>query len=290
MERNLRSTFGQEYKRYTPEYRDGYNVTTSQQGYDRYQQITGLPSWVEGQELQTTSLEDILSGGQKVLVNKEFKLGIIISKSQMEDNQYKDMFRMTTLLARGGRETVELIAAAEYNNGFTSATSGDGQAIFSASHPLYKSGGTQSNLNTAAALSYTSLWAAITAASQAVDAAGLRVNLTLGRIVLIVPPALEKVASDLFFNQNIAGTANRDTNTLKQTGRNWTYNVNHFLTSTTAWFLYFPDVMDGMIFQWRINPQFNQDEQFSQGTRYEGRERFSVGCGDYLAVAGNAGA
>lgn len=290
LERNLRSTFGQEYKRYEAEYREIFNAVTSNTAQDRYQHITGLPSWPQGYELQTATLEEMRSGGQKVLVNKEYKMGIIVSKSQMEDNLYKDMFKMTQLLGRGGRETVEINAAAVYNNAFASETSADGQYVCDTGHPLYDgTGGTQSNAQTAAALSFTSFWTMVTAASTLTDTMGLTVNLTMGRMVLVVPPALEKVAADLYYNQNVGGTANRDVNTLNKT-RRWTYSVNHYLTSTTAWFIYFPDVMDGMTFQWRINPQFNSDVQFSQGTRFEGRERFAAGCPEWLGVNGNAGA
>ena len=291
--RDIRAIVGHKYKEFAPEYTNQFTKVPSKMSSERYNLVGGLGIWPQKEELADFSLDSLVAGPRTEMVNLEYGLGAIVSQTMLEDQQYPEILNMMAMLARSGRETIELSAVQVYVNGFTD-TGADGQALFSNSHPCYKATvqyGTTvfDNLVTSGALSHTTFWDAIDQAAAFVDDAGNHINVTMGRMVLIVPQPLERIAADLMFNQNVAGTADNDINTVKKAGHQWSYAVNHYTTDLTAWYLYFPDVDNGMIFQWRIQPQFYKDETFGRGHRFEGRMRFIPGYVDQRAVVGNAG-
>jgi hypothetical protein len=131
------------------------------------------------------------------------------------------------------------------NNGFTAAyNGGDGVALFSYSHPLV-SGGVNSNTpSTQADLNETSLENAVIQIAAWTDERGLLIAAKPTK--LIVPPALQFVATRLLETELRVGTTDNDINAIKNNGSiPEGYTVNHFLTDTNAWFLT-TDVPNGM--------------------------------------------
>ena len=149
------------------------------------------------------------------------------------------------MLFRSMAYTKQVKAAAVLNNGFTAGyTGGDGQTLFSNAHPLV-SGGTNSNIpSTAADLNETSLEAAVIQISLWTDERGLLIAAKPKK--LIVPPALQFVATRLLETELRVGTTDNDINALKNNGSvPEGYTINHFLTDSNAWFLT-TDVPNGM--------------------------------------------
>ena len=175
------------------------------------------------------------------------------------------------------------------SNGFNSAyTGGDGQALFSTAHPLV-SGGTNSNTPaTAADLNETSLEAAVIQISLWTDERGLLIAAKPRK--LIVPPALQFVATRLLETELRVGTTDNDINAIKNNGSiPEGYTVNHFLTDTNAWFLT-TDVPNGLKHFVRMPLQNSMDGDFDTGNvRYKSRERYSFGWSDPLGVFGSSG-
>ena len=145
-------------------------------------------------------------------------LGFSLTEEAIEDNLYDSLSaRYTKALARAMAYTKQVKAAAVLNNGFNSAyTGGDGQALFSTAHPLV-SGGTNSNTPaTAADLNETSLEAAVIQISLWTDERGLLIAAKPRK--LIVPPALQFVATRLLETELRVGTTDNDINALKNNG------------------------------------------------------------------------
>jgi hypothetical protein len=186
--------------------------------------------------------------------------------------------------------TKQVKAAAVLNNGFTAGyTGGDGQTLFSANHPLV-SGGTNSNVpSTPADLNETSLEAAVIQISLWTDERSLLIAAKPRK--LIVPPALQFVATRLLETELRVGTNDNDINALKNNGAiPEGYTINHFLTDTNAWFLT-TDVPNGMKHFERTPLQNSMDGDFDTGNvRYKSRERYSFGWSDPLGMFGSAGA
>jgi hypothetical protein len=218
-------------------------------------------------------------------------LGFSLTEEAIEDNLYDSLSaRYTKGLARAMAYTKQVKAAAVLNNGFTTGyNGGDGVPLFSASHPLV-SGGTNSNVPTTAAdLNETSLEAAVIQIAGWTDERGLLIAAKPKK--LVVPPALQFVATRLLETELRVGTNDNDINAIKNNGSVAEgYTVNHFLTDTNAWFLT-TDVPNGMKHFVRTPLANSMDGDFDTGNvRYKSRERYSFGWSDPLGMYGSAGA
>jgi hypothetical protein len=186
--------------------------------------------------------------------------------------------------------TKQVKAAAILNNGFNAAvTYGDGQALFSTAHPLV-SGGTNSNRPaTAADLNETSLEAAVIQIAGWTDERGLLIAAKPRK--LIVPPALQFVATRLLETNLRVGTTDNDINALKNNGSvPEGYTINHWLTDTNAWFLT-TDVPNGLKNFERVPLSTSMDQDFDTGnSRFKARARYSFGVSDPLGAWGSPGA
>jgi hypothetical protein len=177
------------------------------------------------------------------------------------------------------------------NNGFTNSAAyygGDGVPLFSTAHPLV-SGGTNSNRpSTNADLNETSLENAVIQIAAWTDERGLLIAAKPKK--LIVPPALQFVATRLLETSLRVGTADNDINALKNNGSiPEGYSINHYLTDTNAWFLC-TDVPNGLKHFERMALSTSMDGDFDTGNvRYKARERYSFGWSDPLGVFGSPG-
>ena len=220
-------------------------------------------------------------------------LGFSITEEAIEDNLYDSLSgRYTKALARAMAYTKQVKAAAILNNGFTNSAQyygGDGVPLFSTAHPLV-SGGTNSNRPTVAAdLNETSLENAVIQIAAWTDERGLLIAAMPRK--LIIPPALQFVATRLLETNLRVGTNDNDINAIKNNGSiPEGYAINHYLTDTNAWFLT-TDVPNGMKHFERMPLANSMDGDFDTGNvRYKSRERYSFGWSDPLGMYGSAGA
>jgi phage major head subunit gpT-like protein len=183
------------------------------------------------------------SAGERFVYNQEHMelgLGYAITRKAIDDNLYKTQFHPANLgLTESFHQTKEIYAANVLNTGnvFNAAVGGDGQALFSLSHPIDGSvipntPATQVDLNEA-----TLLNSMIGIRTNFRDQAGLKIFARARK--LIVPTALEPVAIRLTKTELRPGTADNDVNAIFSTagGLSEGYMVMDFLTSPFAWFL-----------------------------------------------------
>jgi hypothetical protein len=186
--------------------------------------------------------------------------------------------------------TKQVKAANVLNNGFSNSyPGGDGVALFSANHPLV-SGGVNSNIAaTPADLNETSLEAAVIQIAAWTDERGLLIAAKPKK--LVVPPALQFVATRLLETSLRVGTNDNDINAIKNNGSiPEGYTINHYLTDNNAWFLT-TDVPNGMKHFVRTPMSNSMDGDFDTGNvRYKSRERYSFGFSDPLGMFGSQGA
>ena len=218
-------------------------------------------------------------------------MGFSITEEAVEDNLYDSLSaRYTKGLARAMAYTKQVKAASVLNNGFTGGVyaGGDGVALFSTAHPLI-SGGTNSNRpSTNSDLNETSLENAVIQIAAWTDERGLLIAAKPRK--LVVPPALQFVATRLLETNLRVGTADNDINALKNNGSiPEGYTINHYLTDTNAWFLC-TDVPNGLKHFERMALTTGMDGDFDTGNvRYKARERYSFGFSDPLGVFGSPG-
>jgi hypothetical protein len=186
--------------------------------------------------------------------------------------------------------TKQVKAAAVLNNGFTAGfNGGDGVPLFSTQHPLVSGGVNSNRPATAADLNETSLEAAVIQIAAWTDERGLLIAAKPKK--LIVPPALQFVATRLLETELRVGTADNDINAIKNNGSiPEGYTVNNYLTDTNAWFLT-TDVPNGMKHFVRTPLANSMDGDFDTGNvRYKSRERYSFGFSDPLGMFASPGA
>ena len=200
--------------------------------------------------------------------------------------------RYTKSLARAMAYTKQVKGASVLNNGFTNSSQyygGDGVPLFSTAHPLVSGGVNSNTFATQADLNETSLENAVIQIAAWTDERGLLIAAMPRK--LIIPPALQFVATRLLETNLRVGTADNDINAIKNNGSiPEGYAINHYLTDTNAWFLT-TDVPNGMKHFERMPLANSMDGDFDTGNvRYKSRERYSFGWSDPLGMFGSSGA
>jgi hypothetical protein len=288
----LNALFGMEYARYGEQHKEIYETETSERSFEEETKLSGFSAAPVKNEGSAISYDNAQEAWTTRYNHETIALGFSITEEAVEDNLYDSLSaRYTKALARAMAYTKQVKAAAVLNNGFTNSPvyyGGDGVPLFSTAHPLI-SGGTNSNTPTTQAdLNETSLEAAVIQIAAWTDERGL---LIAGKPrKLIVPPALQFVATRLLETSLRVGTADNDINALKNNGSiPEGYTVNNYLTDTNAWFLC-TDVPNGLKHFIRSPLENKMDGDFDTGNvRYKARERYSFGWSDPLGTFGSPG-
>ena len=287
----LNALFGMEYARYGEEHKEIYETETSERSFEEETKLSGFsaaPVKNEGSAIRYDNGQEAWTARYN---HETIALGFSLTEEAIEDNLYDSLSaRYTKGLARAMSYTKQVKAAAVLNNGFSSNyPGGDGVALFSTQHPLV-SGGTNSNTPTVQVdLSETALENAVIQIAGWTDERGLLIAARPRK--LIVPPALQFVATRLLETQLRPGTNDNDVNAIVNNGSiPEGYTINHFLTDTNGWYLT-TDVPNGMKHFVRIPLANSMDGDFDTGNvRYKARERYSFGWSDPLGMFASQGA
>jgi hypothetical protein len=287
----LNALFGLEYKRYGEEHKELYETETSERSFEEETKLSGFgaaPVKSEGAAIAYDNAQEAFTARY---THETIALGFSITEEAVEDNLYDSLSaRYTKALARAMSYTKQVKAANVLNNGFNPAFSGgDGQPLFSASHPLV-GGGVNSNVPPVATdLNETALEAAVIQIAAWTDERGLLIAAKPRK--LIIPPSLQFVATRLLQTELRVATADNDLNALKTNGSiPEGYAINHWLTDPDAWFL-ITDVPNGLKHFVRTPMQTGMEGDFDTGNvRYKARERYSFGFSDPLGMWASQGA
>ena len=287
----LNALFGLEYARYGEEHKEIYETETSERSFEEETKLSGFsaaPVKPEGNAIAYDNAQEAWTARYN---HETIALGFSITEEAVEDNLYDSLSaRYTKALARAMSYTKQVKAAAVLNNGFNANyPGGDGVSLFSNAHPLV-SGGVNSNIPSVPAdLNETSLENAVIQIAAWTDERGLLIAARPKK--LIVPSALQFVATRLLETKLRVGTADNDINAIENNGSiPEGYTINHFLTDSNAWFLT-TDVPNGMKHFVRTPMSTGMDGDFDTGNvRYKARERYSFGWSDPLGMYGSAGA
>ena len=289
----LNALFGLEYARYGEEHKEIYETENSERSFEEETKLSGFSAAAVKAEGSAIRYDNAQEAWTARYNHETIAQGFSLTEEAIEDNLYDSLSACyTKSLARSMAYTKQVKAANVLNNGFTNSAQyygGDGVPLFSASHPLV-SGGTNSNIPTTPAdLNETSLEAAVIQIAAWTDERGLLIAAKPRK--LIIPSALQFVATRLLETSLRVGTNDNDINALKNNGSiPEGYAINHFLTDTNAWFLT-TDVPNGMKHFVRVPMSTGMDGDFDTGNvRYKARERYSFGWSDPLGMYGSAGA
>lgn len=281
----VNSWFGNAYKRYPDEYSQIFQIETSEMNYEVDVNINGFGLAVVKQEGESIAYDSMQQGYKQTYQHVTYGTGFIITEEAMEDNLYFKMAKANTeglaIAMKQVKETVGANILNRFNNG--SYLGPDGVVLGSNAHLLSK-GGTWSNVPvTNAALSETSLEQAIIDIGGYLDDAGLKMQ--SNAVKLVVPRQLQFTADRILDSEYQNDTADNAVNILKSGkylpgGR----TVNHFLSSSTAWFVT-TDAPVGLRHFIRRPVVISNDTDFdSANMKYKATERYSFGWTDARGI------
>ena len=286
----LHALFGLDYAKYGEEHKEIFETESSDRSFEEETKLSGFsaaPVKNEGSAIEYDNAQETWSARY---THETVAMGFSVTEEAIEDNLYDSLSsRYTKALARAMAYTKQVKGAAVLNDAFSGTTYGDGQPLCSTAHPLVSGGVNSNEPATAADLNETSLEAAVIQIASWTDERGLLIAAQPRK--LIIPPALQFVATRLLETEGRVGTADNDLNALRNNGSiPEGYAVNHYLTDTNGWFLS-TDVPNGLKHFVRTPMQTSMDADFDTGnSRYKARERYSFGVSDPLGIFGSPGA
>ena len=241
----------------------------------------------EGEQVQFDDAQETWSSRY---VHETVAMAFAITEEAIEDNLYGTTGKMkAAAMGRAMANAKQIKAAAIFNNGFSASAlyaGGDGVSLFSTSHPTLLAGN-QSN-RVSADLSETALENALINISLLKDDRGILIGAKANS--LHIPPQLQFIAHRILKSDGRVGTADNDTNAMKDMGLfSKGYSINHRFTDTNAWFIR-TDVPNGTKMFVRVPLGTKDDVDFLTGNmRYKARERYSFGWSDWRQWYGSAG-
>lgn len=262
-----------------------YNMESTDRELVQKAGVTSLGLLSQVQEAEQAPKDSFNQSYSKNYSILKYAKAIGISDEMIQDDRFDMISKMVKSLARSSRETQLFIAMNVFNNSFSSETSWDGVAIISASHPTEV--GNQSNIQTAADLSYSSLATAEQQFRQFQDGRGKQ--LLIKPKILLVSESDRQNALEIVQSPYKAGTANNNINALGADG-GLTVISSPYLTDADAWFLLSDPMDHGLRIIDRQPLTTKMDEDVLAGVLYyKAQYRQVVGCDEWRGIVGNQG-
>jgi len=290
LEPGLNALFGLEYKNYTDEHTQIFDIENSDRAFEEEVMLSGFGNAEVKPEGSSVNYDDAKETFTARYTHETLALAFSITEEAIEDNLYDRLAsRYTKALARSMANAKQVKGANVLNNAFSSSyTGGDGVELCSAVHPIV-AGTFKNELSTAADLNETSLEQALIDIAAMTDERGLKIAAKGTK--MIIPSELQFTAERLMKSSGRTATADNDINAIASMGMiPQGYAVNHYLTDTDAWFIK-TDVPNGLKMFVRAPVKTAMEGDFESGNvRYKARERYSFGFSDPRGIFGSPGA
>ncbi len=286
----LNAIFGTAYKSIDNEHAPLFDIERSDRSFEEEVLMTGFGTAPVKSEGDQVFFDTASEAWTSRYTHETVAMAFAITEEAIEDNLYGTTGKMkANAMGRAMANAKQVKAANVYNNGFNTSAlyaGGDGKPLFATDHPTLAAG-TQSN-KVSSDLSETALEAALINISLTKDDRGLLIGARA--VSLHIPPQLQFVAHRILFSDLRVGTADNDTNAMKDMGLfSKGYNVNHRFTDTNGWFIR-TDVPNGTKMFIRAPLATKDDVDFLTGNmRYKARERYSFGWSDWRQWYGSSG-
>ncbi len=286
----LNAIFGTAYKSIDNEHTPLFDVERSDRSFEEEVLMTGFGTAPVKSEGDQVFFDTASEAWTSRYTHETVAMAFAITEEAIEDNLYGTTGKMkANAMGRAMANAKQVKAANVFNNGFSTSSlyaGGDGKPLFATDHPTLAAG-TQSN-KVSSDLSETALEAALINISLTKDDRGLLIGARA--VSLHIPPQLQFVAHRILFSDLRVGTADNDTNAMKDMGLfSKGYTVNHRFTDPNAWFIR-TDVPNGTKMFIRAPLATKDDVDFLTGNmRYKARERYSFGWSDWRQWFGSSG-
>lgn len=288
----LKTIIGLSYKDYGKEWAEIFDEETSKRSFEVEQMLVGFGRSAIKPEGESVEFDE--QAGEAwtyTYTHVTYALAFTLTEEAIEDELYDSIGkRYSKELGRSMAKTKEYVAANVLNLGFSnSQLGGDGQPLFSASHPTFSG---QVNSNFAAVgtdLNEATLENAVIAINGWVDERGMII--AVKPVKLVIPTGLQFIAKRITATPYRPGTGDNDINAMKDMNTiPGGFTVNHYLSDPDAWFIK-TDVMDGLKLFQRMPLSKADEGDFNTGNKkFKARERYSVGFTNALGCWGSQGA
>lgn len=280
--------FGMDYDRYQEEWREGFDVETSQKAYEEDVLMYGLGEAQVKHEGEGIQYDEGAESYTARYNHETIALGFSITEEAEEDGLYGSLGqKMSRGLARSFLQTKEVKGANVFNNGFSSSfPGGDGVALYSTAHPLANGSVLSNMLATPADLAEAAMEALLVQISQWTDERGIPIKPDV--VKLLIPTQTQFIATRLLMTPYQPDTADNNINAIFKLGSiRDGFSVNHRFTDPKAWF-FKTDIPDGLKHFVRKAISGGVEGDFETGNmRYKKRERYSFGWTDWRGTAGS---
>ena len=258
----VRAWWGISYDAHEKEYVYLFEEVDSDKAYEEENQSTGfgyIPVKGQGAGVMYDSHSQ---GYTKRYTNVAYAMGYIVTHEELMDNKYAEVSKgRSQSLAFSTNTTIETIGSLVYDRAFNSSyTGGDSKELCATDHPN-STGGTFSNeLSSGVDLSETGIEDLLTQIAAATNDRGLPIKIMPE--CLIVHPSEWWNANRIMKSTLQNDTADNAVNVLRMTNAlPKGIKMNHYLTDSDNWFVK-TNCPNGMKFQWREKPMFDQDNDF----------------------------
>lgn len=287
----VKAWWGADYQQYPEICHQIFEVMNSTMPFEEDVQITSMSAAPVKDEGGSRTYNNIGQGYTTRYTHIAYANGYQITREQFADNQYVKVARARTrALSKSHRVTKETVSANIFNRATTSGYEGaDGVTLLSTAHPE-KVGTFSNRLAVAADLSESSLEDLIILIMTATDSVGDPIMIKPKK--LIVPPQLAFAATRILKSTLQSGTANNDTNAMREMGLlQGDPIIWNYLTDTDAFYIQ-TDVPDGLKLYQREAREIKkgQTDDDTDNLKVKSYERFSVGYTDPRALYGSPGA
>lgn len=230
----LEEMFWSNYEQF-PSLRDSLFKIVSRKGdIYQYSEVHDLDLHAQIAEGSEYTFKRPKAGSNKTLRAVKYGLGVSISEEMVDDVKFDLIAQMMAMLGRSARESQEILAMNVINNGFSTTTTADGVALFSASHTLPSGLTYRNTLSTTADLSPTSLNQAMAdMETQTIGDSGIKYMLKPR--ILLVGPQLKRYAREIVGSPAKADTADNNLNAFLDDGLQVVSSPH--LTDDDAWVL-----------------------------------------------------
>jgi len=294
----LNAVFGMEYGEVADEHAPLFETENSDRAFEEEVLFTGFGTAPTKGEGAAVTYDDAQESYTARYTHETVALAFAVTEEAMEDNLYDTFSKLRARgLARAMANTKQVKAADVFNNGFNTAfAGGDGQPLFSATHPTMAAGN-QSNTFGATDLSEAALESGLIQISKAKDDRGILIGLQAKS--LHIPSDLAFTADQILNSTMSTTTATFGTDGITQVNdinsiRNQGlipggFYVNRRFTDTDAWFIK-TDCPNGAKMFVRAPLQTKMEPDFDTGNlRFKARERYSFGFSDWRSYYGSSG-
>ena len=286
----INAWYGKAYDEYRVEWTDLFDKYTSRKAFEEDVGVTSFGLAQIKPEGSGIAYDTEQQGFITRFTHIVYALGFIITKEMFDDDQYDVAGeRRAKSLAFSMRQTKENVGANVYNRAFSSSyTGGDGVSMINSAHPNVV-GGTWSNTPSVnASVSEAAFEQAVIDIARFKNDRGLLIQV-MPESIIIAPENMFELER-IFKSQYRVGTANNDINAMLMMGKYpGGIKVNHYLTTTTAWYIR-TNAPDGMKYFERSADNFTEDNDWdTENAKFKATSRYSFGWTDPRAIYGAQG-